>query len=311
MEIMRTFKLRLRPTAAQADELERICSAVRMVYNAANEQRLMYGRPQGTDPHGRDSFFNHNRQIKEISTKALKHDPELSWLASAPSKSFEAALKDLDQAWDAFFANVRKGIACERPGFRSKARGDVSFFVPVPRGGAAMKTARKFNVLFNGRGVRLPKVGWVSMVKHTRIPGDIRTATVTREGTRWFICLTSKMQVVDRAPLEPRVGVDLGVTVPVMLSTGKLMKVNARSAKAAKAALRAQRAVSKSARRSVRRKARVVRLAALKRKEATRVRAQLHKASRALVNQYGLIAIEDLKVSKMTRSGQGYGRGAG
>ena len=139
------------------------------------------------------------------------------------------------------------------------------------------------------------------MVKHTRIPGDVRTATVTREGTRWFICLTSKMQVVDRAPLEPRVGVDLGVTVPVMLSTGESMKVNARSAKAAKAALRAQRAVSKSARRSVRRKARVARLAALKRKEATRVRAQLHKASRALVNQYGLIAIEDLKVSKMTR----------
>lgn len=45
MKIMRTYKLRLKPTAEQVEVFNTICAGVRTIYNAANEQRRLYGQP--------------------------------------------------------------------------------------------------------------------------------------------------------------------------------------------------------------------------------------------------------------------------
>lgn len=308
-DIMRTYKLRLKPTVAQSDVFRQTCAAVRMVYNAANEQRRLYGRPKGTDAHGRDSRFNRFRQSKEISIPAMKHDPDLSWLTVAQSDSFGYALEDLDQAWDKYFDNLRTGTTCKRPAFRN-ASDDNSFkmrAVANAKGRTSKKghfNGKRPNILFNNRGVKLPKIGWVSWVKHTRIRGDLRTATVTCEGGKWFICISTRLAVADRDALPDAVGVDLGVSIPVALSNYEDAKVTPPTEKTRSRIKRAQRAVSRSQRRSKRRKARVAELARLKRKEAVRVRCQLHKASRMIVNRFGTIAIEDLKVKNMTASGK-------
>ena len=304
MQVMRTYKMRLKPTEAQAAHLWRIAAAVRMVYNAANEQRLMYGRAAGTDPHGRNSYFNSNRQMREVSTKAWKTDPDLSWLCDAPQACFSYALADLDQAWGAFFDNVRKGVPCEKPRFRSASR-NVSFKLRTLRRRQPRKPKRSLTYCSTAAEFRLPKLGWVSMVKHTRIRGSVRLATVTCEGGKWFICFACRITVAEPKPLPDTVGVDLGVAIPIALSTGEAMKVSPPSAAAQERIKAAQRAVSRSKRRSTRRRARVARLGHLKRREAARVRAQLHKATRHLANAYGTVAIEDLRVSNMTRSAKG------
>ena len=48
MEIFRTYKFQLYPTEAQAERLSSWLGAVRAVYNAALEQRMMYERVQYT-----------------------------------------------------------------------------------------------------------------------------------------------------------------------------------------------------------------------------------------------------------------------
>ena len=87
MKIMRAYKYRLYPTAEQEARLSAWVAAVRTVYNAALEQRNMYGRPKGTDPHYRDCRFSAFRQISEIKLRELKHDEELAWIADAPAKA--------------------------------------------------------------------------------------------------------------------------------------------------------------------------------------------------------------------------------
>ena len=61
MKIMRAYKYRLYPTAEQEARLSAWVAAVRTVYNAALEQRNMYGRPKGTDPHYRGKRLRQHR----------------------------------------------------------------------------------------------------------------------------------------------------------------------------------------------------------------------------------------------------------
>ncbi|WP_299752658.1 transposase [uncultured Tateyamaria sp.] len=314
MQIIRTYKLRLKPTREQESQLRQTCAAVRAVYNAANEQRRLYGRPQGQDAHGRDSHFSKFNQSKDLSLPKLKRDPDLAWLSIAQADSFIYALEDLDQAWRKFFDNRRQGISCYPPRFRSAVQ-DNSFkmrAVSNAKGKQSKKghfDGRRPNIVFNNRGVRLPKLGWISWLKHCRIRGDLRTAIVTCEGGlasgRWHICITSKIDIADPVPAGGAIGIDLGAAIPIALSNGEVAKIPPPSNKTTKRIKRAQRAVSRSKRWSRRRKARAARLAALNRKETVRVHRRLHKVSRMLVNRFGTIAIEDLKVSNMMRSAMG------
>ena len=83
MKIMRAYKYRLYPTTEQEARLSAWVAAVRTVYNAALEQRKMYGRPKGTDPHYRGCRFSSIRQGREIGSRKLKQDDELEWIADA------------------------------------------------------------------------------------------------------------------------------------------------------------------------------------------------------------------------------------
>ena len=108
--IYRAYKYRLWPTDAQAESLNRCFAAVRQVYNAALEQRRTYGRRKGSDAFGRASRFNAPRQAREINFRSqagrpgLLDDPELRWITETPRDCLDAAPRDLDKAFDAFFA---------------------------------------------------------------------------------------------------------------------------------------------------------------------------------------------------------------
>ena len=79
------------------------------VYNAALEQCNTYGRKKGSDPFERDSSFTAPRQSKELHCRAkdeivgLCDDDELKWVTEIPKDCLDAALRDLDKAFQRFF----------------------------------------------------------------------------------------------------------------------------------------------------------------------------------------------------------------
>jgi len=91
------MRFRLYPTAAQKVLLLEQCGHARYVWNLGLEQRLMWRRWQGPTP-------GFNAQAAQL-TEARRAE---SWLACGSQTVQQQALRDLDQAWQRFFAGTHK-----------------------------------------------------------------------------------------------------------------------------------------------------------------------------------------------------------
>ena len=74
MEIVRTYKFRLMPTPEQAERLNSWCAAIRKVYNAALEQRLMYSRINPTRKRGGTALRDHSKERAYIQRRGGQID---------------------------------------------------------------------------------------------------------------------------------------------------------------------------------------------------------------------------------------------
>jgi putative transposase len=317
LKINRTYKFRLTPNPAQEAVLRTICAGVRMVYNAANEQRIVHGRSQGKDWHGRNSYFNSNRQDKEVGYNASKverngvlvhetgllDNPELCWIAENVQKdTLTYALKDLDQAWEKYFSNIKNKVKCDVPGYR-KQETDSSFRVRVWAGTTA-------NCLFSRNYVRLAtprksKLKYLAIpyIKHCKMRGRLCTATIKLEGARWYICVSAEIEIAEpkTRPMSV-VGIDIGTKVAFALSTEEEILFTRTPKAQTKRQKTLQQALSRQKRGSNRRKLVRLELARLANKEASRKKAALHQITTDLVREFTHIGIEKLAVKEMTKS---------
>ena len=101
----------------------------------------------------------------------------------------QQVLKRLDAAFQTFFANAK---AAKKPGYpRFKKRGDEP--------GIRFPDRKQFKLdAANGR-LQLPKLGWVRMRMSREVAGELRNASVTREGNRWYVAIQTLEPLV-RSP---------------------------------------------------------------------------------------------------------------
>ncbi len=132
----------------------------------------------------------------------------------------------------------------------------------------------------------------------------ILTATLSREGDRWFVSFTC---AVDRAPGRPArlgsvVGVDAGVRHLAVLSTGEVVS-NPRPLDGAwRRIARLHRTAARRQRGSGRRQQTRRRLARAYRRAACIRADAMHKLTTRLARTYGTIVIERLQVAGMLRN---------
>jgi len=95
------------------------------------------------------------------------------------------------------------------PGFKRKGVHD-SFYI----GGDHLQV--------NGKGIRIPRLGWVRTREEVRFRGKVVSATVRRIADRWFVSVQVELE---EAPLpcesQAGIGVDLGVNRLATLSNGR------------------------------------------------------------------------------------------
>ena len=266
--IFKTYKFRLRPTDDQAARPERWFASVRWIYNAALEQRETYGRRKGTDVHGRPSLFRGCGkktddviiQDSEVGWRALSDDPDLAWLTDMPAVCRQIALQDLDKAFDQFFR--KKG---GYPTFRTRARNNSVRF--------QCWHGSKADVVFGKDSVKFPRIGRVAYNRHMKPRGRFGQASITKEGNRWYVCLTCDQGEREIDPdCDSAVGLEWSVDVPITLSDGTCMEPDPGLEVLEEKARREQRKVSRCKKGSNRSRKRVARLAATKRKQAARRR---------------------------------------
>src|SRR4051812_41005908 len=177
MLIRKAHVYRLYPTPEQALVLGRWVGAVRATYNVALEQRRTFWRP------GRR--FTFAGQCREVT--ALR--AEFDWLRDVPVHPLQQAVKDLQRAYETWWAALRVWHALSpavkaetpRPGPptpRKRGLNDSMRF-PDPMEFAFRRLSHRLGE------VKLPKIGWVRLRWDRAIPGAVKNITVARRAGVW------------------------------------------------------------------------------------------------------------------------------
>ncbi|TDD03565.1 transposase [Nonomuraea deserti] len=288
----RSLKFLLRPTSKQAVALAACLEDHRQLYNAALEHRCTAYRKAGVTVR----YGDQSGLLKHI--RADDPDGQARWSFS----SQQATLRRLDRAFSAFFTRVRQGRTPGFPRFKGRGRFDT---VQWPKDGDGCRWDSQPEHP-TATCVRLQGIGHVRVHQHRPVKGRVKTISVKREGSRWYVVLSC-----DDVPAEPLpatgavAGVDMGVASLVTTSDG-VHVANARHlAVTADRLAAAQREPARKKRGSRRRRKAVARVAALHGKVRRQRLDGAHKAALALMGCYDVIVHEDLRITNMTRSAAG------
>ncbi|PZA08322.1 RNA-guided endonuclease TnpB family protein [Meiothermus sp. Pnk-1] len=276
----KVYRFRMEPTQAQAEALLRMAGARRFVWNWGLARRKEAYAATGKG-------LTYNQQAAELT--ALKKRPEMAWLKEADSQMLQQALKDLDNAFKAFFER-RAGF----PQFKSKKRDRPSFRIPQ-------------RVRVEEGKVYLPKVGWVKIRQSQPIDCAIKGATFKRDTQgHWYVTLTAEFTMPD-IPLPPAnpervVGIDLGLKDFAVLSDGTRIAPPKFYRKAERKLRRAQRELSRKQKGSKNREKARHRLNRVHAKVRNQRQDWLHKLTTGLVQKYDGLCIENLNLKGMAKT---------
>lgn len=276
MEIVKTYKYKLKLTKEQSIQIEQWIGTCRYVYNLALDCKIQ-------------SYQKGVSVSKYDLMKQLPDLKEVEWIKSVPSQSLQNVIERLDIAYQKFFSGG---------GFPKWAKkGEYSSIL--------FKSVKATNT-----GFVLPKVGLVKIFKDRMPKGDgsslrLKTATVTKESNGYFICVTFGSESKNLYPTDENqaVGLDMGLTYFLTDSNGNFVG-NPRHTKKYEKRLRVKnRALARKKKGSNRFRKTKSELNKLHSKVANVRKDFLHKISFQYVKENSLIVCEDLKVKNMIKFG--------
>ncbi|MEV3961048.1 RNA-guided endonuclease TnpB family protein [Nocardia sp. NPDC050193] len=278
--VKRAYKYRFYPTPEQADQLARTFGCVRYVYNRALAERSR----AWIQEQRRVSYAESDKMLT-----AWKRDPGTLWLTEPSKGPLQAALRNLQAAYDKFWRK-KTGF----PRFKKKGRSKDS--------------ATYFSNCFTYRygELKLAKQTEPLNIRWSRpLPEGVQPSqvTVSRDcAGRYHISILVEDLVTEHIAAEAVLGVDAGITILYTLSTGEKIS-NPRHEKKGRSRLaKAQRALAKKQKGSQNRAKARLKVARIHARINDRRRDHLHKLSTRLVRENHVIAIEDLSVRNMVRN---------
>ena len=293
--LARSVSYRLYPTAKQGRALEELLEIQRQLYNAALDER-------------RGAWKWEQRAVTRYDqynglTGAEEWCPEL---ARFGRRVAQGTLDRLDEAFGHFFRRLRAGERPGMPRFKSRSRWDS---VQWSNAGGSWR------VIAIGKGtygrLYLQGIGYVSIKLHRHFDGARLVKLVVRRRPRgWEAIVTYRDVRVEPLRKTGRAaGIDLGVSVLAAVAddrgTVELFANPAPLTRALRRLERAQRALAACQRGSNRRHRARRRVARMHEQVRQVRRNYAHQVSARLVADYDLLAIEDLRITNMTRSARG------
>lgn len=267
-------------TPEQEAYAERVAGICRAVWNVALEQRRTFRQ--------RGSFIGWAEQCRQLSEAKHEH----TWLVEAPAHCLVQVLRDLDQA-------------CKKHGvrgvkWRSARRSRPTFRFPDPERIGVKRLSRRWGL------VRLQKFGWVRFRWTRPLGGQIRNATVLRDGERWYISFCIEDGLPEGEPNgRSAVGVDRGVKAAVACSNGQIRDRAFITPPETERLRRLQRQLARCQKGSQRRQACRMKIARLTARVRVRREDFCAWTANQLTRDHGLVVVEDLKIRNMTASARG------
>jgi putative transposase len=278
-------RYRLLPSPTQEAVLRDHCAHARFVWNLAVEQHA-YWRP------GRKGAPGYLEQCQQLTAARAGH----GWLRAGSQMVQQQALRDFAQAVTAFLDRANPAM---RPSWRKAGR-DEGFRVVAVKAGGVRRLSRRTGM------VRVPKAGWIRFRWSRAVPAGVRSYRVTMDRAgRWHVAFAVIPVPVSAPGNGEAVGIDRGVVVSAVLSTGELLHVPSLSGRERARLRRLERKLARAKKGSARRGRVKLSLARLRARETDRRKDWAEKASTGIARRFDLIRVEDLRIKNMTRSARG------
>ena len=273
--MLKTYKYRLFPTKKQTTIMNQWLSECRWLYNHFLEQRKNSWEQE-------KKSLNYYAQA--ISIPKLKE--QRPSLTSVYSQVLQNVAVRVDIAFKAFFRRIKKGEEPGYPRFKGFDRYDSFSF---PQTGFEIGKDR----------IKLSKIGSIKIKVHRAIIGNIKTCTIGRQANKWYVCFSVNCEPNSLLKSDKAVGIDVGLENFATLSTQEKI-VNPRFFKTDQKTLaKTQRKLSKQEKGSFERKKVKKIICRVHERISNRRHNFIHQIARRIVNTFGIICIEKLKVKDM------------
>ncbi len=275
------FAYRLYPSRTQERAMESILTTTRHFYND-----LLAERKQAWEEH--QETVTKTVQLRRVKERKATN----LYAASVHSHILQVVAVDLDTAFQAFFRRLRTGDKPGYPRFRGAHRWTSFGLKEVGNGFKS-----------DGRRLKVHGVGRIPVRWHRPIEGDIKTVRISKKAGKWYAAFSCV--IPDKEPLPATgtsIGIDVGLTHLLTTSDGETVE-NPRWYRTEQAKLRIiQRRIARRQKGGSNRKKAVVQVQRQHERIGDRRKDYLNKLVAGLVRSHDLIAIEDLRITNMTRN---------
>ncbi len=277
--MVRTYKFRLYPTKQQEERLLWTLEQCRFTYNKLLEGLQQQDKPNPNElQHSLLALKEQYPELKHVYSKALQHENYR------------------------LFSNLRSLVQRKKNGrkagrLRFKNRHSFKTFTYNQSGFKVIKNELRYDKL------HLAKIDDIPFIMHRDIEGAIKQVTIKHYPSgKWFALIAADERTTPLPSTKTRaLGIDLGLMNYLVDSDGHSVSHPKRLERSLQKLRKAQRNLSRKKKGSKNRSKQKVRVARVHEKIVNQRDDFLHKLSRGYVNNYGLIAVEDLNVYGLVR----------
>jgi putative transposase len=276
----RAFKYRVYPTPEQETLLRRTLGCVRLVYNKALAHRT-------------EAWYERKERVDYIQSSAQltlwKKQDDLDFLNEVSCVPLQQGLRNLQKAFGNFWAG-----RAQYPNFKKKRNGGSAEFT---------KSAFRWKdgQVFLAKCTEALPIRWSRQLPQGCEPSTI-TVKLDASG-RWFVSLLVDDITIKPLPVAMQsVGIDLGITSLLALSTGQKVSNPKHFNRLRKKLKRVQKALSRKVKGSNNRHKARLKVAKVHAQISDARQDFLHKLTTQLVRENQTIAVEDLAVRNMVKN---------
>ncbi len=278
--MIKTYKYRLYPTRKQTEKLDWILETCRTLYNSCLVDRNRHYKETGK------GLSRIDQQKTLVSDKK-----NITYLTDIYAQVLQDVLRRVDKAYKGFFRRLKKKNGkAGYPRFKQTGRYDSITY-----------TQSGFKIADDGK-LALSKIGYIKLKLHRNITGTIKTCTIKREIDKWYVCFTVKYEPKVKAISNKQIGIDVGIKSFAVLSDGNVIDNPKYLIQSEEKLVKKQRQLSSKTKGSNNRKKARLLLAEAHKKVSNQRKDFQHKESRKIVDNYGYIAVEDLKIKNMVKN---------
>lgn len=302
----KAYKYRIYPNKQQQNLIQQTFGCVRFVYNHYLALQM-------------DLYNNENKHMtyNQTSKNLTSLKNELEWLKVPDKWALQNTLKDLDQAYQTYFRNMKKPgyiryskkllehlerigkkptlyLSDSHPKFKKKKVNHKSYKTTFTNG----------NIRYLGNKIQLPKLGKVKC-RDKQIPqGRILNAIISQEPSGKYycsICCTDvEMEMI--AKTNRNVGIDLGIKDFAITSDGEKIDNPKFLRKSLNKLVKLQRELSRKTKGGSNWNKTRIKVAKINEKIANQRKDFLQQLSTRLIREYDVICLEDLQVKNMVKN---------